>query len=187
MRDHFRFSYPCRPAGRQAKTALLAIALALAVLTVGCSTSAPQASAPPQATGPPHATGVPRAIAPSSATGRSRSSATLPSRATGAPQAATRSHPLAPPNVSAAQIARLPVATTYATTPTAPQDPAPFAPETGTVLHPTATHFGKSHAARRGKRRILSWSADQICAGRTRRSPVHSAPHRSRGSLIAAL
>jgi L,D-transpeptidase catalytic domain len=138
MRDHFRFSCPRRPAGRQAKTALLAIALALAVLTVGCSTSAPQASAPPQATGPPHATGVPRATAPSSATGRSRSSATLPSRATGAPQAATRSHPLAPPNVSAAQIARLPVATTYATTPTAPQDPAPFEAETGTVLHPTA-------------------------------------------------
>jgi hypothetical protein len=138
MRDHFRFSCPRRPAGRQAKTALLAIALALAVLTVGCSTSAPQASAPPQATGPPHATGVPRATAPSSATGRSRSSATLPSRATGAPQAATRSHPLAPPNVSAAQIARLPVATTYATTPTAPQDPAPFGAETGTVLHPTA-------------------------------------------------
>jgi lipoprotein-anchoring transpeptidase ErfK/SrfK len=47
--------------------------------------------------------------------------------------------PRQPPNVSAAQTARLPVATTYATTPTAPQDPAPFAPETGTVLHPTAT------------------------------------------------
>jgi lipoprotein-anchoring transpeptidase ErfK/SrfK len=31
------------------------------------------------------------------------------------------------------------MATTYATTPTAPQDPAPFAPEPGTVLHPTAT------------------------------------------------
>jgi L,D-transpeptidase catalytic domain len=32
----------------------------------------------------------------------------------------------------------LPVATTYATTPTAPQDPSPFEAETGTVLHPTA-------------------------------------------------
>jgi hypothetical protein len=31
------------------------------------------------------------------------------------------------------------MATTYATTPTAPQDPAPFEPETGTVLHPTVT------------------------------------------------
>ena len=138
MRAHFRFNCPRRPAGRQAKTALPAIALALAVLTVGCSTSAPQTAAPPQATGPPHATGVPRATAPSSATGSSRSPATLPSRATGAPAAAARSHPLPPPNVSATQIARLPVATTYATTPAAPQDPAPFEAETGTVLHPTA-------------------------------------------------
>jgi lipoprotein-anchoring transpeptidase ErfK/SrfK len=31
------------------------------------------------------------------------------------------------------------MATTYATTPSAPQDPAPFASETGTVLHPTST------------------------------------------------
>jgi L,D-transpeptidase catalytic domain len=31
------------------------------------------------------------------------------------------------------------MATTYATTPAAPQDPAPFEAETGTVLHPTAT------------------------------------------------
>jgi lipoprotein-anchoring transpeptidase ErfK/SrfK len=131
MRAHFRFSCPRRPAGRQAKTTLLAIMLALAVLAVGCSTATPQTTG--------HATGVPRAAAPSPTTGRSRSPATLPSGATGKPRAATRSHPSPPPNVSAAQIARLPMATTYATTPTAPQDPAPFAPETGTVLHPTAT------------------------------------------------
>ena len=113
MRDHFQFSCPRHPAKRQAKTVLLTIALALAVLTVGCSTSAPQVSAPAQATGPPHATGVPRAAAPSpAATGHSRSPAPSPSRATGAPQAATPSHPLAPPNVSATLIARLPVATT---------------------------------------------------------------------------
>jgi hypothetical protein len=72
MRDNSRFSCPHRPAGRQAKTALLAITLALSVLAVGCSTAAPQAAPPPQATGPPHATGVPRAAAPSPATGRSR-------------------------------------------------------------------------------------------------------------------
>jgi hypothetical protein len=30
------------------------------------------------------------------------------------------------------------MATTYGTTPAAPQDPAPFKPETGTVIHPTA-------------------------------------------------
>ena len=36
-------------------------------------------------------------------------------------------------------MARLPAATTYGTTPAAPPDPAPFAPETGIVLHPEAT------------------------------------------------
>jgi lipoprotein-anchoring transpeptidase ErfK/SrfK len=36
-------------------------------------------------------------------------------------------------------MARLPAATTYGTTAAAPPDPAPFAPETGYVLHPEAT------------------------------------------------
>src|SRR6185312_423691 len=40
---------------------------------------------------------------------------------------------------SATQTARLPMASTYGTTPTAPQDPAPFKPETGIVIHPTTT------------------------------------------------
>jgi lipoprotein-anchoring transpeptidase ErfK/SrfK len=44
-----------------------------------------------------------------------------------------------PAPVSATQLARLPSATTYATTPAAPTDPAPFAAETGTVLHPEAS------------------------------------------------
>jgi lipoprotein-anchoring transpeptidase ErfK/SrfK len=130
MRDHSRFSCPRRPAGSHAKTTLPAITLALSVLAAGCSTAIPQTTG--------HATGVPRAAAPSPATSRSRSPATPPPRATTAPQAATRSRPRQPPDISAAQTARLPAATTYATTPTAPQDPAPFAPETGTVLHPTA-------------------------------------------------
>jgi len=47
--------------------------------------------------------------------------------------------PVRPVRVSAAQMARLPTATTYGTTPAAPRDPAPFAPETGIVLHPLAT------------------------------------------------
>src|SRR5580700_7235583 len=47
--------------------------------------------------------------------------------------------PVQPRRVSALQMARLPMATTFGTTPAAPRDPAPFAPETGTVLHPTAT------------------------------------------------
>jgi lipoprotein-anchoring transpeptidase ErfK/SrfK len=46
--------------------------------------------------------------------------------------------PVAPMRVSSRQMARLPAATTFGTTPAAPPDPAPFAPETGTVLHPEA-------------------------------------------------
>lgn len=42
-----------------------------------------------------------------------------------------------PMRVSAAQMSRLPLATTYARSPSAPQDPQPFRPETGIVLHPT--------------------------------------------------
>ena len=47
--------------------------------------------------------------------------------------------PVQPMRVSSAQIARLPAATTDGTTPAAPPDPAPFAQETGTVLHPETT------------------------------------------------
>jgi lipoprotein-anchoring transpeptidase ErfK/SrfK len=43
-----------------------------------------------------------------------------------------------PARVSAAQLARLPMATTFGRSPAAPQDPDPFKPETGIVLHPTA-------------------------------------------------
>src|ERR1700728_1751408 len=47
--------------------------------------------------------------------------------------------PVRPIPVSSTQIARLPAATTYGTTPAAPPDPAPFAPETGILLHPETT------------------------------------------------
>ncbi len=46
--------------------------------------------------------------------------------------------PVPPVRVTSAQLARLPAATTDTTTPAAPRDPAPFAPETGIVLHPEA-------------------------------------------------
>jgi lipoprotein-anchoring transpeptidase ErfK/SrfK len=55
------------------------------------------------------------------------------------PHAATTPLPVQPRQVSAAQMARLPTATTNGTTPAAPPDPAPFAAETGIVLHPAAT------------------------------------------------
>jgi lipoprotein-anchoring transpeptidase ErfK/SrfK len=53
--------------------------------------------------------------------------------------------PVQPMRVSSAQMARLPAATTYGTTPAAPLDPAPFAPETGVVLHPAATRVVYAH------------------------------------------
>jgi lipoprotein-anchoring transpeptidase ErfK/SrfK len=47
--------------------------------------------------------------------------------------------PVLPRHVSAARLARLPAATTFGRLPSAPRDPDPFGPETGTVLHPTVT------------------------------------------------
>jgi hypothetical protein len=58
------------------------------------------------------------------------------------PSAAPRSaapRPVPPAHLSSAQIARLPTATTFGKLPGAPLDPDPFQPETGIVLHPTAT------------------------------------------------
>ena len=69
--------------------------------------------------------------------------ATVAALATGCgttvPPHAAPATPVQPMRVSSAQMARLPAATTYGTTPAAPPDPAPFAPETGIVLHPEAT------------------------------------------------
>jgi lipoprotein-anchoring transpeptidase ErfK/SrfK len=57
----------------------------------------------------------------------------------GPPRTAAPSGLVQAVRVSAARVARLPVATTYGTTPTAPRDPAPFASETGIVVHPSTT------------------------------------------------
>ena len=54
------------------------------------------------------------------------------------PHSAVPRRPVLPRRVSAAQMSRLPRATTFGTTPRASRDPAPFGPETGIVLHPTA-------------------------------------------------
>jgi lipoprotein-anchoring transpeptidase ErfK/SrfK len=58
--------------------------------------------------------------------------------------AANASHAASPPAVlpvavSAAELARLPAATTDTTSSDAPRDPDPFQPETGNVLHPTVS------------------------------------------------
>jgi hypothetical protein len=57
----------------------------------------------------------------------------------GPPRAPAPPPPVPPRHVSATQMARLPMATRYGRTPAAARDPAPFAPETGIVLHPAAT------------------------------------------------
>jgi hypothetical protein len=59
----------------------------------------------------------------------------------GSPHAAPRSaasRPVPPARLSAAQIARLPAATTFGSLPEAPRDPDPFGQEAGIVLHPAA-------------------------------------------------
>ena len=60
--------------------------------------------------------------------------------ATGRPTAAgPTAQAVRPLPVSAARLARLPVATTFGTSPGAPRDRHAFAPETGVVVHPTRT------------------------------------------------
>jgi lipoprotein-anchoring transpeptidase ErfK/SrfK len=65
--------------------------------------------------------------------------AAAPLPATGLPHVTVQSQPVQTVDLTAFQSAPLPLASTYGTTPGAPQDPAPFAPETGTVAHPTTT------------------------------------------------
>ena len=115
------------------------------------TTGAPYATGAPRATatGPAHATGGPQAAGPPGAT--VQQPGTGLTHVTGAPRAAAGLHATAGPQSSAqptlvqavhsaaALTARLPAATTYGTTRAAPQDPAPFKPETGTVLHPTTS------------------------------------------------
>jgi lipoprotein-anchoring transpeptidase ErfK/SrfK len=60
--------------------------------------------------------------------------------ATGPPPVTVQSQPVRMVHLTAFQSAPLPLASTYGTTPAAPQDPTPFAAETGTVAHPTTTH-----------------------------------------------
>ena len=149
MDAHFRRGRLRRTTAR-ATAALPLITLAVAVLATGCGTASPrQATGPPQttvqppATGGPHATGTANATVQPHATGTPRTTAGLP--ATGTPIANAGAQPSAQPALaqavrpSAVQAARLPMATTYGATPAAPQDPAPFGPETGTVIHPTTT------------------------------------------------
>ncbi len=114
MDDHFGSARSRRAAAR-ATAAMPVITLAVAVLALtSCgSASTPQVTGAQGGGAPPSATGPPGSAVP---------------------PGLVRAVPF-----SAAQIAQLPLATTYGTTPTAPRDPAPFGSETGTVVHPTTT------------------------------------------------
>jgi lipoprotein-anchoring transpeptidase ErfK/SrfK len=132
MHDHFRRDR-LRRAAAKATAAMPVVTMTIAVLATGCGTAGP-----PHATGPPrptiqlpaaepgHATGAPHATGASHAAGTSV-------------QASVQPRPVLAMRSSAAQTPRLPMATTYGTTPAAPQDPTPFARETGIVVHPATT------------------------------------------------
>jgi hypothetical protein len=148
MHDHFRSEWPRRRAAAKAALAVPVI-VGAAVLAVGCGAAgSPHAAATPQATGPPRVTVQPHATAAShaavtahattSARAAASPGATAAARGTGAPKAPAQPQPAQTVHLSAAQTAQLPQATTYGTTPTAPQDRAPFSAETGTVVHPAA-------------------------------------------------
>jgi hypothetical protein len=156
MDEHFRSNRLRRRAAAQATAAIPVITLTIAVLAAGCGTARPpHATGPPRATVQPptagaspatdaprvtvqpHTTGAPRVTVQPHGTGAPHGTGTLAD--TGGPQAPARPRLVLAVRSSAAQTARLPAATTYATTPAAPQDPAPFQPETGTVIHPTTT------------------------------------------------
>jgi hypothetical protein len=109
MREHCRFDWTRCRAARRA-AAVTVLTVAIGALAAGCEMTVPPHAAPAT---------VPAAVPPH--------------------PAPAPAPPVQPLRLSSAQIARLPAATTFGTTPAAPPDPAPFAPETGTVLHPEAT------------------------------------------------
>jgi hypothetical protein len=132
MFDHFRFNWPRCRATAKAIAVMPVIPLAIAVLAAGCGAAGhPHAAVLPPTTGPPRAAPQPTATGPAHPTSSAH--------AAGSPHAVAQTGLVRATRVSATQKARLPLATTYGTTPAAPQDPAPFAAETGIVLHPSTT------------------------------------------------
>jgi hypothetical protein len=162
MHDHIRFDWLRRRFAARAGVAVPVITLTVAVLVAGCGTAnPPHATGPPHAAEAPHTAAAPHTAGPLASVGPAH--ATASSRTTKAPPVAgvpsTQRAPhatVAPPitrvlhasaqsrlvqtrRSSVTQTPRLPMASTYGTTPSAPQDPAPFKPETGIVIHPTTT------------------------------------------------
>lgn len=162
MHDHIRFDTLRHRVAARAVMAMPVITLTVAVLVTGCGTAnPPHATGPPQATRAPHVAGPPQATVPPDSVGPPHATAfshtakapqgtgvppthqaphaTVASRTTGALHASPQDRLVQTMRSSARQTARLPMATTYETTPRAPQDPTPFKPETGIVIHPVTT------------------------------------------------
>jgi hypothetical protein len=156
MHDHIRFDWLRGRFAARSAVAVPVITLTVAALVTGCGTaSPPQAAGPPHTAVAPHATVPPASVGPPQAAASSRT--TKAPQVTGVPSTERAPHAtVAPPTPralhasaqsrlvqtrrsSVTQTARLPMASTYGTTPSAPQDPAPFKPETGIVIHPTTT------------------------------------------------
>lgn len=150
MHDHSRFDSLRRRAGVKVAAAVPVIALTVAVLITGCGTAgAPHANGPPHDAVRPAATGAPHTTVRPAGTGRSHgtgavnaievANATGAARAASSPQVSAQPRSRPAVRSAATRTARLTMATTYGTTPTAPTDPAPFKPETGVVIHPATT------------------------------------------------
>jgi lipoprotein-anchoring transpeptidase ErfK/SrfK len=153
MPDHFRADRLRRRPAAKAAAAMPVIALSVAALITGCGAAGvPHANGPPRdsvqpreavrplTAGTPRHAGAPHATVRLDASGRSRGTgAPNATGATGPAKASAQSRLLETMRSPTQQTPRLAMASTYGTTPTAPQDPAPFKPETGIVLHPATT------------------------------------------------
>lgn len=129
MRDRFQLGRPGRTAAGPAKAIGCGLALAGLALATACGTRAP-----------PHA--VAQQASSHAVSSQPASSRPASSRPASSPQASSRplsSQLILPGQVSSAQTARLPLATTFTTVHGAPQDPDPFGTENGLVTHPAVT------------------------------------------------
>jgi L,D-transpeptidase catalytic domain len=143
MNERFRSGWS-RRAAAWATAAMPVITLAVAVLAAGCGTASSSRAAASPAAAPAHAAGSPSTTVQPRAAATTRATGTAPATGAGVPhasgvQSSAQTGLVRAVRFSATQIAQLPLATTYGTTRSAPQDPAPFGSETGTVVHPTTT------------------------------------------------
>src|ERR1700722_5127932 len=121
MLDHLRFGWPGRQrAAGRTNAAIAVITLAIAGLTSGCGTAAPHTAPQTAVVQTAPQTAVAR-TAPQTAVARTAPHTAVARTAVGQPRL------VQPRRTSAVQLARLPMATTFGTTPAAPRDLTPFA------------------------------------------------------------